>query len=381
MKKYIKIMLVAFIILIIPFNSKADFLYNEAYRAFEYTNKERKKNGLNELEWDPEMELAAEKRAKEISIRFSHTRMNGWQFSSMYERMYGENIAYGQSTAEDVMYGHSGVKSWMHSQSHKDLILDPDVVSLGVAAYKDEEDGMIYWAGEFSNTKPTNSETISMLVSRYSDYEGYDTILKEEDVDTIQIEQYPVPAGMVQTVRKTYTLKEDNYYYDNYDEVLVDETYVEGSPEIKIIPTANRENLESSLNELKNIDTKDLENNLIDEINSNIDDSNYFMENPSYQSDINDMTDKNNELIERVNTKLDEIAKEKEKEELEKKRLSEEKRQEKIEREKKEKEQEKLQKEQKQKKQQEQQKRQKIIIIALAIAVISLMAVVIRKKR
>ncbi|MDO4594079.1 MAG: CAP domain-containing protein [Tissierellia bacterium] len=307
--------------------AKADFLYDEAYKAYEYTNEERQKHGLNALEWDPEMALAAQKRAREISLRFSHERINGWLFSTMDNRMYAENIAYGQSTAADVMYGHGGVKSWMHSQSHKDLILDPDVVSLGVAAYKDEEDGKIYWAGEFSNTKPELKKDVYMRVSRYSRYDGYETILEEADVESVEISQYPIPAGIVQTVRKRYELNEEGFYEDMNEESLIDERYIEAQPEIKKIPIPDRDKLKDVYEKLLKIDKNFLNDELRENLQKYIDDCENLINNPSFQSDINNTVEEIEPFLERANgyEKEDKKRRQDELDKLKQKRISNQK--------------------------------------------------------
>ena len=91
---------------------------------------------------------AAYKRSIEIKTQFSHTRPNGQPcFTILDEFDYpkgscGENIAWGQRTAAEVM------NAWMNSEGHKKNILNSAYVYIGVGRY---QDGRIYWTQIFSN--------------------------------------------------------------------------------------------------------------------------------------------------------------------------------------------------------------------------------------
>lgn len=96
-------------------------------------NQEREKRGLFALKTGPaNLQNAADLRAEEIKTSFSHTRPNGQSVFSILNEFgvsysaAGENIAYGQRTAEQV------VNSWMNSEGHKANILSSDFNTIAV---------------------------------------------------------------------------------------------------------------------------------------------------------------------------------------------------------------------------------------------------------
>ena len=100
-------------------------------------NAERKKAGLNPLEYYAAGQKAADIRAKEIINEFSHERPDKTMcFTALKENNInyysaGENIATGYYSAEIVM------DAWMNSPGHKANILDPDFTHLIVGYDKD----------------------------------------------------------------------------------------------------------------------------------------------------------------------------------------------------------------------------------------------------
>lgn len=111
-------------------------------------NEERAKAGLPALTVDAGASNAAQVRAKEIAVSFSHTRPNGSSFSTALTeagagfRGAGENIAYGQTTPEKVMEG------WMNSSGHRANILNGNYTAIGVGHYKNSS-GVDYWTQLF----------------------------------------------------------------------------------------------------------------------------------------------------------------------------------------------------------------------------------------
>lgn len=111
--------------------------------VIELTNAERKKVGLPALSKRADVTEAAKVRAKEISVKFSHTRPNGEScftiiddYNISYTRL-GENIAMGYTSPQDVVDG------WMASEGHKKNILNSEFKGIGVGYYV--EDGVAYW--------------------------------------------------------------------------------------------------------------------------------------------------------------------------------------------------------------------------------------------
>ena len=104
-------------------------------------NAERRKAGLSELSVSAELTRAAAVRAREIVQKFSHTRPDGTQWSTVSSAAYGENIAMGQRTADKVM------AAWMSSAGHRANILRPSFGSIGVCAWV--SGGVTYWVQLF----------------------------------------------------------------------------------------------------------------------------------------------------------------------------------------------------------------------------------------
>lgn len=115
-------------------------------------NKQRSKRKLGTLKLDAKLCKAAQKRAKELTKTFSHTRPDGSSCFTVlqeYNATYmvcGENIAAGQTTAKQVM------DSWMHSAGHKANILNKSYKKIGVGYYKkSSSDYHYYWVQIFSD--------------------------------------------------------------------------------------------------------------------------------------------------------------------------------------------------------------------------------------
>ena len=111
-------------------------------------NAEREKVGLHSLKNNSAVANAAQVRAEELTVLFSHTRPNGSDcftaLSGIALTAAGENIAYGQTTAQNVM------SSWMSSEGHKSNILSADFTEIGIGCY--EKGGVIYWVQFFIGT-------------------------------------------------------------------------------------------------------------------------------------------------------------------------------------------------------------------------------------
>lgn len=112
-------------------------------------NSYRKQNGLSALTLDYNLCNAADIRAKEIKSSFSHTRPNGTSCFTVLKELgisyngAGENIAYGQSSPQEVM------TAWMNSQGHRENILNASFTKLGVGVYSDGS--TLYWAQMFAS--------------------------------------------------------------------------------------------------------------------------------------------------------------------------------------------------------------------------------------
>ena len=124
--------------------SQGDF----ASQVVALVNAGRAKQGLSALTIDTKVQQAALVRAKESAQSFSHTRPNGSSFSTALTeagvsyRTAGENIAYGQSTPQQVM------NAWMNSSGHRANILNANYTTIGVGYTV--INGTAYWAQLFT---------------------------------------------------------------------------------------------------------------------------------------------------------------------------------------------------------------------------------------
>ena len=119
-----------------------------AAKVVELVNKERTSRGLNPLSQNLSVQTAAQVRSREQVELFSHTRPNGSScFTVLSEngvsyKGAGENIAYGQKTAEAV------VDAWMNSDGHRANILSGNFTDIGVGCYI-SPNSTIYWTQLF----------------------------------------------------------------------------------------------------------------------------------------------------------------------------------------------------------------------------------------
>ena len=104
----------------------------------------REDYGCRELTMSQPLSDCAAVRSVEISTFFSHTRPGGGAWYTVNESiMYGENLLKTQINheADDI------VQMWMDSPAHKDLILDGNYRTVGIATcHVGDTD---YWVLEF----------------------------------------------------------------------------------------------------------------------------------------------------------------------------------------------------------------------------------------
>ena len=132
-------------------NTSANTTSSNSYaeEVLRLVNVERSKAGLAPLTTNATLKAAADKRAQETSVSFSHTRPKGSKFSTVLQeygisyRTAGENIAYGQRTPQEV------VNAWMNSSGHRVNILNGNFNKIGIGVY--QANGVIYWSQLFTN--------------------------------------------------------------------------------------------------------------------------------------------------------------------------------------------------------------------------------------
>lgn len=121
----------------------ADFLSSDARQILSLVNAYRAENGIAPVKADVTVQKAAQLRAEELPISFSHTRPNGSRCFTALEEVgasyqgAGENIAAGQTSPEEVM------NDWMNSDGHRANILNEAFTTLGIGVYTDAN-GRIY---------------------------------------------------------------------------------------------------------------------------------------------------------------------------------------------------------------------------------------------
>lgn len=119
-----------------------------AAQVLALVNAARTEAGLEALELDEKVSAAAQVRAQELEKSFSHDRPDGSKpFTALDQagvayQQAGENIAYGQATADAVM------KTWMDSEGHKENILSGHFGRIGIGFYQ-AENGTPYWVQLF----------------------------------------------------------------------------------------------------------------------------------------------------------------------------------------------------------------------------------------
>lgn len=121
-----------------------------AAEVLSLVNAERAKAGVGALTINMAAEQAANVRAQELQQSFSHTRPNGGSFDTALTeaginfRTSGENIAYGQNSAQEVM------QVWMNSAGHRANILNQNFTSIGIG-HTETGNGVDYWTQLFFN--------------------------------------------------------------------------------------------------------------------------------------------------------------------------------------------------------------------------------------
>lgn len=119
-------------------------------QVFQLVNKERAARGLQLLTYNTEVARVARIKSQDMINKgyFSHTSPTYGSPFNMMENFGirfsngGENIAYGQRTAQEVMTG------WMNSAGHRANILSGSYTQIGVGVAK-ASNGTLYWTQLF----------------------------------------------------------------------------------------------------------------------------------------------------------------------------------------------------------------------------------------
>jgi uncharacterized protein YkwD len=123
-------------------NRKNHTIETDERRVFDLVNREREKNNLSRLEWNPTLAVLARNYSKQMADErfFGHHDRSGASVEVRAERMkikgwdkIGENLFKVSGTTN---FTASAVQRWMQSPSHRRNILDPEwtISGIGVAA-------------------------------------------------------------------------------------------------------------------------------------------------------------------------------------------------------------------------------------------------------
>ena len=124
-----------------------------SYYMIDLINEEREQRGKDSLVINEELMDDAALRAEESSIKFSHTRPNGKDYSTAINVDYskvGENLVYSTFAPNTEMeeIAQQTISQWLNSEEHKRNMLKSQWDETGLAAYAGE-DGCVYFAQIF----------------------------------------------------------------------------------------------------------------------------------------------------------------------------------------------------------------------------------------
>jgi len=138
--------------------------------VIDLVNVERAAAGLAPLSYDADLADAARGHSEDMGWQdyFSHTSLDGRTAGDRIEdagytwNAYGENIAAGQPTPEDVIDG------WMSSPGHRANILEPNFCDIGVGyAYVAASTYRHYWTQDFGRQSGVSScpQTVTYTIT------------------------------------------------------------------------------------------------------------------------------------------------------------------------------------------------------------------------
>lgn len=122
-----------------------------AAEVTELVNKVRAQGGLDPLTLDDKLTQIAMFKSQDMinTGEFKHTSKTYGAIDGLFARfkyvstMFGENIAYGQKTPQEV------VEAWVNSPPHYETMMEKEFTKTGVG-YVVDKNGVPYWTQEFS---------------------------------------------------------------------------------------------------------------------------------------------------------------------------------------------------------------------------------------
>lgn len=302
-------------------------------QVVELTNIERAKEGLKPLTLNSQLVDAAQDHSSDMAQDdfFSHTGADGSDVGSRVQdsgyqySAAGENIAAGQTTAEEVVEG------WMNSPGHRANILNPNFTEIGIGyEYLENDTGSVnynhYWTQVFgtplNNNVATDSEPTVEETPEPTPIEEIETVEPSAPVENTTNNSLDVEAPAspeksdlqpeaVEEISEP-ALVEEAEDIDNNDDIDLEESAspeqsnlesetVEEAPEAAPAPDVDSNNIDhndSGLEESSTPEETNLELNIIEESSDalSVEDSS----NLEQASSVEDVSDNNlnlNDLI------------------------------------------------------------------------------------
>lgn len=197
--------------------------YNKILRLI---NRERKKAGLSELEYDYDMQPGADIRVMETAIKFDHTRPNGKPWNSVFEEVNFKSLAEAENivAGTDVISAEAVVKSWMNSEGHRKNILNPEYTHMCAAYLKqDNTDYIHYWvqlfskkAKNFDNEKAVENQ-VKDLINQKRSGKGMSSLKMNEalrNIAEVRADELIVSNTTLRPNGTKYTTLLDDYGID-----------------------------------------------------------------------------------------------------------------------------------------------------------------------
>ena len=124
-----------------------------AKQVIRFTNRMRRRNGLDPLKKNPRLTKAAQGHVNDMDTvgrYLGHDSSDGRSLTDRINevgykwRYIAENAASGQGSAKQV------VKTWMNSPGHRANLLNDEIGEIGIGFAIDDESGVPYWIQKFA---------------------------------------------------------------------------------------------------------------------------------------------------------------------------------------------------------------------------------------
>jgi len=149
----------------------------ECIDVFNYVNHTRNEHGLKLLEFSAELNAVCAVRAKELAVKYSHTRPDGSFFVSALTNRgncLSENICFTIKPASETELPEyfNAWDSWNKNQESRTNMLNPAVREMGMSFYFDPATQKRYWVqlfrGDGSGISPYNYSSSASGISSVS---------------------------------------------------------------------------------------------------------------------------------------------------------------------------------------------------------------------